>query len=101
MIKLESIIQVGALVGAILTVWKVVSPIQKKIDDIDEQLKDLKDGQVRNEIHNLRLAVLEENLPLGERIACAERYFKLGGNGYIKYVYKELLKELEKQNGVR
>ena len=101
MIKLESIIQVGALVGAILTIWKVVSPIQKKMDDIDEQLKDLKDGQVRNEIHNLRLAVLEENLPLGERIACAERYFKLGGNGYIKYVYKELLKELEKQNGVR
>lgn len=98
---MESIIQVGALVGAILTIWKVVSPIQKKMDDIDEQLKDLKDGQVRNEIHNLRLAVLEENLPLGERIACAERYFKLGGNGYIKYVYKELLKELEKQNGVR
>ena len=101
MIELESIIQVGALVGAILTVWKVVSPIQKKMDTIDEQLKDLKEGQTRNEIHNLRLAVLEENLPLGERIACAERYFKLGGNGYIKYVYKELLERLEEKNEVK
>ena len=71
------------------------------MDNIDEQLRDLKEGQIRNEIHNLRLAVLEENLPLGERIACAERYFKLGGNGYIKYYYNELLKELENQKEVK
>ena len=66
----------GAAVGSLIT-WKL---LEKKYKDIDSMLK-------TNTLHILKLAVLNDNLPLTDRINAGEQYIKLGGNGFIKKKY--------------
>lgn len=65
--------------------------LEKKYEDIDSMLK-------TNALHILKLAVLNDNLPLTDRINAGEQYIKLGGNGFIKKKYEHLLDEYEQNN---
>lgn len=65
--------------------------LEKKYETIDAMLK-------TNTLHILKLAVLNDNLPLTDRINAGEQYIKLGGNGFIKKKYEHLLDEYERNN---
>ena len=45
----------------------------------------------------LKLAVMNNDMPLLERIKGGEQYMAKGGNGLIKQKYEELLEEYEKR----
>ena len=48
-----------------------------------------------NTLFILKIAVLDEQLPLTDRLKAGELYMDLGGNGAVKKKYQELLKEYD------
>lgn len=75
----------------VVKVYTFARNLEKKYEDIDSMLK-------TNTLHILKLAVLNDNLPLTDRINAGEQYIKLGGNGFIKKKHEHLLDEYEQNN---
>lgn len=73
-------------------IYNFFRKLEKKYDAMNELLTE-------NSIHLLKLAVLNESLPLTDRIHAGEQYIKLGGNGFIKKKYEHLLEEYDKRYG--
>ena len=89
---IASIITAVTVIGTFLfKLYKFFRTLEDKYDDMNELLKS-------NTIHLLKIAVLDDKLPLTDRIHAGEQYIKLGGNGFIKKKYERLLEEYEKQN---
>ena len=105
---LEWVIKIGAAVGAVIAIWKLIVTFVHFLDDIKKDVKETKE-YVMNNIKNvesipsieehcrenyltgLRLTIMNDNMPLGERIAAGIKYLELGGNGDVK---KFLINEL-------
>ena len=71
--------------------YKLARNIEEKYEEMNELIKE-------NTIHILKIAVLNEDLPITDRINAGERYMSLGGNGFVKKKYLKLLDEYEKMN---
>ena len=89
--------QIASLISAITVIGgffyklhTLTRSFEKKHEQIEEMLK-------TNTIHILKLAVLNPNLPLVDRIHAGEQYIAMGGNGTIKRIYESLLDEYEKE----
>lgn len=84
-----SVITALTVISAFLfKIYNFFRKLEKKYDEMNELLKN-------NTIHLLKIAVLDEDLPLTDRIHAGEQYIKLGGNGFIKKKYERLLEEYE------
>ena len=81
---------IGVIVGAVLKIHSVLNRLEKKFDDYDDMLKE-------NTLHILKMALLSEDLPITDRINAGKRYLELGGNGYGKIVYNQLIKRIEEE----
>ena len=46
---------------------------------------------------DLKQNIMNEKIPIEERLVCGEKYMNKGGNGAIKVFVKELQKEYEKK----
>ena len=95
----DSIIITASVVTALTVItaflfkiYNFFRKLEKKYDEMNALLKD-------NTIHLLKIAVLDEKLPLTDRIKAGEQYIKLGGNGFIKKKYEHLLEEYDKRYG--
>ena len=54
-------------------------------------LEELKEHTRENYLTGLRLTIMNDNMPIGERIVAAHKYIKHGGNGDVKkYAIEEL-----------
>lgn len=118
MIWLEWIIKISAAVGAFIGLWKLVVTFVHFLDDIKKDIKETKEYVMKNiknvesipaiEEHcrenymtGLRLTIMSDNMPLGERIAAGIKYLEGDGNGEVKkFLINELhindiLKDLE------
>ena len=69
-------------------IYNFFRKLEIKYDEMNNLLKN-------NTIHLLKIAVLDDKLPLTDRIHAGEQYIKLGGNGFIKKKYERLLEEYE------
>lgn len=84
-----SVITALTVISAFLfKIYNFFRKLEKKYDEMNELLKN-------NTIHLLKIAVLDDDLPLTDRIHAGEQYIKLGGNGFIKKKYERLLEEYE------
>lgn len=84
----------GAITGIIALIIKIVKAVKKVIDyfrTLGDNVKTLLDHDTEQTKAILKLTVVNENLPLSERITAAKKYFALGGNGDIKKYYDEHL----------
>ena len=108
MIWLEWIIKIGGAASIIIGAWRAVVMFTRFLDGIKNDIKETKE-YVMNNIKNvesiptieehcrenhmtgLRLTIMNDNMPLGERIAAGVKYLKLNGNGEVK---KFLINEL-------
>lgn len=84
----------GAITGIIALIIKIVKAVKKVIDyfkTLGDNINTLLQHDTEQTKAILKLTVVNENLPLSERITAAKRYFALGGNGDIKKYYDEHL----------
>jgi hypothetical protein len=84
------ITSISTIGGVFIGGYKIYKKIEDKCNKIEETLN-------INTIHLLKIAVLDDKLPLIDRIHAGEQYISLGGNGTIKRVYMKLLDEYEKE----
>lgn len=81
---------IGVIIGAVIKIHSILSRIEQKFDDYDNMVKE-------NTLHILKMALLSEGLPITDRINAGKRYLELGGNGYGKIVYDQLIKRIEEE----
>ncbi len=108
MIWLEWTIKIGGAIGVIFGAWRAVVAFTHFLDGIKNDIKETKE-YVMNNIKNvesipkieehceenymtgLRLTIMSDNMPLGERISAGFKYLENDGNGEVK---KFLINEL-------
>lgn len=83
-IKLGSgITAVGIIFGVIVGALKIVfKPILKKLTHLETHSEE-------NYMNVLRLTIMSEEMPIGERINAGYKYLQNGGNGDVKKFLKE------------
>ena len=97
LIKVASILTalgviIGAIVGIVKTLRKLydfLRKVEKKIDNFDINLQE-------NTLNTLRLVIINDKMPLSERLKAGERYLQMGGNGEI-HAMCEALEEKYKE----
>lgn len=97
------ILLLGSIAGALAAISALIVKIVKGVRKVIEYFKDLKE-KVNTLVSNdkdqrkaiLKLTVMQENMPLSERIQAAKEYIEMGGNGDIKAYYEEHLKPFDK-----
>ena len=61
--------------------------------EMKEEIKEVKEHQYENYLGVLRLTVVSDEMPITERIIAGEKYIKSGGNGEVKKIYQNMIKE--------
>ena len=81
---------IGAIIGGFLAVLRFVKNyINNAISELKETLTDLKTHSNENYMSLLRLTIMSNEMPIGERIVAGHKYLKNGGNGDVKKFLKE------------
>ena len=95
----KTILLLGSVCGAIAAIIALGVKIVGVVRKVKQYFKDLKesvDTLLANDTEQqksiLKLTVMQENMPLSERIAAAKKYIDLGGNGDVKLYYEDHLK---------
>ena len=101
---LDLIIKIAGAITAIIVIWKAVVKFVHLADDIKEikaivkenlpnvkEIPEIKKHCQENFLTSLRLTIMSNEMPLGERIIAGQRYIDEGGNGEVKkFVNEEL-----------
>lgn len=83
-IKIASVITaLGVILGAFVKFWKALTK------EINETLTELKEHSKENYMSLLRLTIMSNEMPIGERIVAGHKYLKNGGNGEVKQFLKK------------
>ena len=86
---LDAIIKAAAVLGALGVIYgvtmKVLNIVVKPLKDA---LTDLKNHSHENYMGILRLTIMSNEMPIGERIVAGHKYLKNGGNGEVKAFLK-------------
>ena len=67
---------IGAIVTGFIKVYKVVKKIDNKFDEFDK-------GRKQDRLSILKLIIINENMPLDERVNAGKEYIDNGGNGSV------------------
>lgn len=102
----KTILLWGSIAGALAAISALIVKIVRTVKKVIDYFKDLKD-KVNTLVANdkdqkkaiLKLTVMQDNMPLSERIQAAKEYIDMGGNGDIKAYYEEHLKPHDKLEG--
>lgn len=92
---IDHVLLIASIIGAIATIIGTGYKLMKMFHSVMSEIEGVKDSLRQNELHILKLAILEENMPPAERIKCGERYIALGGNGQIKKIVEKLIRETD------
>lgn len=90
------IIQISAYVTAIGVIGLGLSKIYKTIKLIDNKIVEFNNNLNENTLSTLRLVIINEKMPLTERLKAGAEYTKLGGNGEVHALYDFLCEEYKK-----
>lgn len=85
----------------IVGLYKFVRRFEERFDNMDDHFKKLDNDLAENSIMTLKIIIMNDKLSLDERILAGEKYISLGGNGFVKKVYDELLEEKMKSINIR
>ncbi len=91
-IEIASIITaLTVIVGCVFKLYSLARRVENKLESYDKNLEQLN-------LHLNKMALLDTNLPLVDRLHAGEWYIAHGGNGMGKKVYNQLLEELDTSN---
>ena len=89
----EYIIMIASIVTAITVISSTCFKVYKFFRNLEKKYDEMNDILKNNTLYILKIAVLDEQLPLTDRLKAGELYMDLGGNGAVKKKYQELLTE--------
>ena len=89
----EYIIMIASIVTAITVISSTCFKVYTFFRNLEKKYDEMNDILKNNTLYILKIAVLDEQLPLTDRLHAGELYMDLGGNGVVKKKYQELLKE--------
>ena len=99
----ESILAIGALAAALVSIWTRVRKLLrfgKKCSSFFREssldLREMKERQQKMELAILRMTLIDPAMPLSERLSAGHSYVTLGGNGECKKIYHSLKEEVNK-----
>lgn len=91
-IQIASIITALTVIfGCIFKLYNLARRVENKLDSYDKNLEQLN-------LHLNKMALLNTDLPLIDRLHAGEWYIAHGGNGMGKKVYNQLLEGLDTSN---
>jgi len=86
-----------ALIESVLTflgIWVTVRASQKKANqELLDKVNTLVEHDEDQYLSILRPTIVEENMPISERIIAGDKYIRKGGNGDVKKYYQNMLLE--------
>ena len=86
---LDWIIKIAAVIGALGVIYGVtLKLLQIAIKPLKDALADLRNHSKENYMGILRLTIMSNEMPIGERIVAGHKYLKEGGNGEVKSFLK-------------
>ena len=92
MLDLKTIASIITSLTVVITcvykVYKLAKRVEDKLDAYDSNIRQLN-------LHLNKMALLDTNLPIIDRLHAGEWYIANGGNGLGKKVYNQLLSELD------
>lgn len=89
----EYIIMIASIVTALTVISSTCFKVYKFFRNLEKKYDEMNDILKNNTLYILKIAVLDEQLPLTDRLKAGELYMDLGGNGAVKKKYQELLTE--------
>lgn len=96
MIYLDGIIKaaagisaLGVILGLGVRFWRFIVKLSNNIKELNETLTDLKTHSNENYMGILRLTIMSNEMPIGERIVAGHKYLNEGGNGEVKSFLKD------------
>ena len=89
----ETIAVIAGVISGLGIIGGALWKIHKFLDRLEDKYDEMNDILQKNTLYILKMAVLNEDMPLLDRIHAGEQYMDLGGNGVVKKKYQELLKE--------
>ena len=92
---LDGIIKAAAVLGALgvifgvgVKVWRFIVKLSNTTKELNDTLADLKEHSDENYMGILRLTIMSNEMPIGERIVAGHKYLQKGGNGEVKAFLK-------------
>lgn len=86
---LDWIIKIAAVIGALGVIYGVCLKVCKKIfKPLIDAFEELKAHSHENYMGILRLTIMSNEMPIGERIVAGHKYLSEGGNGEVKSFLK-------------
>ena len=91
----EYIIMIASIITALTVIYTTCFKIYIFFRNLEKKYDEMNDILKKNTLFILKIAVLDDQLPLTDRLHAGELYMNLGGNGAVKKKYQELLNEYE------
>ena len=82
---------ITVIITSIYKMYKLARRVEEKLESYDKNIEQLN-------LHLNKMALLDTNLPVIDRLHAGEWYLAHGGNGFGKKVYNQLLEELDTTN---
>ena len=81
----DGIIKLAAVLSALGVIFVATKKIFKAVNNVANDLQDLKKHSNENYMSLLRLTIMSSEMPIGERIVAGHKYLGNGGNGEVKH----------------
>ena len=92
---LDGIIKIAAFLGALgcifgvgVKAWRFIVKLNNTTKALNDTLTELKEHSHENYMGILRLTIMSNEMPIGERIVAGHKYLSEGGNGEVKSFLK-------------
>lgn len=79
----------GAIFGVGVKAWRFIVKLNNTTKALNDTLTDLKNHSHENYMGILRLTIMSNEMPIGERIVAGHKYLNEGGNGEVKSFLKD------------
>lgn len=83
---------IALITGGLTLIGVIITAISGN-RSIAKDLKEIKEDNKEQALAILRLTIMNNDMPISERLVAGEKYIKKNGNGDVKRYYEQLIKE--------
>lgn len=83
---------IAFITGGLTLIGVIITAISGN-RSIAKDLKEIKEDNKEQALAILRLTIMNNDMPISERLVAGEKYIKKNGNGDVKHYYEQLIKE--------